>query len=205
MTDLKMSLFKHTDKELTLGPGHHGVFVIKGEIKLTDQTVGQGEGHYLDGAQSPVLNIEAGVEVLHVCVSHSSTLDDLGPVLSEAVLDLDEGAKVFRLDQVSFPIGSCAYRHVHHGAGFRYLKEGALEITSDHGSEIIQTGEAWFEPAHSPVRATPQNDEPASFVRAMIIPQSFKGKPTIKYLNADDEARPKLQTTKRFFDQDISL
>lgn len=203
MTDLKMSLFKHTDKELVLGSGHHGVFVIKGEIKLSDKTICQGEGHYLDGAQSPVLSIEAGVEVLHVCVSNSSKQHELGPVLSEAVLDLDEGAKIFRLDQVSFPIGSCAYRHVHHGAGFRYLKEGTLEITSDHGSEIIQTGEAWFEPAHSPVRATPQNDEPASFVRAMIIPQSFKGKPTIKYLNVEDEARPKFQTTKRFFDQEI--
>lgn len=203
MTDLKMSLFKHTDKELTLDSGHHGVFVIKGEVILTDKTVGQGDGYYFDGSQSPVLNIEAGVEVLHVCISNSSKQHEFGPVLSEAVLDLDEGAKIFRLDQVSFPIGSCAYRHVHHGAGFRYLKEGALEITSDHGSEIIQTGEAWFEPAHSPVRATPQNDEPASFVRAMIIPQSFKGKPTIKYLNEDDEARPKLQTTRRFFDQEI--
>lgn len=201
MTKLIMSLFKYKDILPSFSTGHHGLYVLSGTLKIGDKTVNPGEGQYIDGADVPDVVLTESAEFLHVCVSAQSAQNLYGPALSEDEIEISDDQMIFRLDQVSFPIGSCAYRHVHHGAGIRYLKKGELEITSDHATDLIKTGMAWFEPSHSPVRATPQNEEPASFIRAMLIPKNFEGKPTIKYLNAEDEARPKFQTTQRFFDQ----
>lgn len=205
MTQLIMSLFKYKDILPSFSAGHHGLYLLSGAIKIGDKIVNQGEGHYINGAEMPDVVLVESAEFLHVCVSAQSVQNLHGQALSEDTIEVGDDQMIFRLDQVSFPIGSCAYRHVHHGAGIRYLKEGELEITSDHSTDLIKTGMAWFEPSHSPVRATPQNEEPACFIRAMLIPKSFEGKPTIKYLNAEDEARPKFQKTQRFFDQVVSF
>ena len=116
-----------------------------------------------------------------------------------------EGKVFLRLDQINFPPGACAYRHIHPGAGIRYLTCGELEIQSDHGSESMAAGSAWFEDANSPVKAVASQTEPTAFVRAMVLPVEYFGKPTINYLDRADDNKPKLQTNTRFFDQPIDL
>lgn len=69
----------------------------------------------------------------------------------------------------------------------------------------MTVGDAWFEASNSPVRATASDKEPTAFVRAMVLPLEFLGKPTITYLNAEDDDKPRLQTNTRYFDKVIDL
>ena len=119
--------------------------------------------------------------------------------------DWPSGECILRLDTVTFPAGAIAYRHVHAGAGTRYLLRGGLEIRDDDHVEHMLPGDAWFEGANSPVRATAMDGETSQFIRAMVLPLEFEGKPTITFLNSDDFDKPKLQTNHRFFDQRITL
>ncbi|MEH6726957.1 MAG: hypothetical protein V7703_12420, partial [Hyphomicrobiales bacterium] len=80
-----------------------------------------------------------------------------------------------------------------------------LQLKSEHNTEIMQPGQAWFEDANSPAQATAQAADTTAFIRAMILPVQFEGKPTFKLLNPEDMDKPALQTNKRFFDQRIEL
>lgn len=87
----------------------------------------------------------------------------------------------------------------------RYLVRGGLEIKSDHSAERMGNGNAWFEDANSPVKATASTTQSSLFIRAMVLPIEFEGKPTIKFLNPEDIDKPKVQTNHRFFDQRVTL
>ncbi len=69
----------------------------------------------------------------------------------------------------------------------------------------METGQAWFEDAYSPVKAIAAPEGVTEFIRVMVLPAEFAGKPTIKLLNPDDEAKPKLQTNYRYFDQPLTF
>ena len=117
-------------------------------------------------------------------------------------IDVPAGPALLRLDQVEFPPRAVAYRHVHPGPGFRVLVAGALEIISDHHRESMRPGDIWFEPAHSPVRAEAGESEAlTSFVRFLVLPIEFEGKPTIQILDADEAKLPRLQATKRHLEE----
>ena len=100
---------------------------------------------------------------------------------------------IVRCDRVDFPPGGIAYRHVHPGEGIRRILHGALTIDSGDGSErTYRAGESWHEGADDPVVAT-AGDEETAFVRVMVLPAEWAGKRTIRYLDAADEDRPRLQ------------
>lgn len=129
-----------------------------------------------------------------------------GEVLKTATAEIQDGAFLMRLDQVTFPPGAVAYRHVHSGAGIRYLDQGHLTLQSDDHSFEALVGESWFEPANTPVRATASlNVAQSRFKRFMVLPLDFAGKPTINILDPQDVKRPKKQTTHRFFEQVVHL
>ena len=105
-----------------------------------------------------------------------------------------EGAWIARLDRVDFPPGGIAYRHVHPGPGIRYLLHGELIIDRGDGDpRAYRSGEAWFEGADDPVLATASPTEDTAFVRVLLLPAEWAGKRTIRYVDAADEARPRLQ------------
>lgn len=105
---------------------------------------------------------------------------------------------VLRLDQVTFPAGAVAYRHTHAGAGYRYLVEGRLRVIGDTEETLAHSGDAWFEGSNSPVRAEASADfQTTSFVRFMVLPADFLGKPTIQILDPEENRLPRAQTTKR--------
>lgn len=129
-----------------------------------------------------------------------------GAFLTTATAEIPDGPVLMRLDQVTFPTGAVAYRHVHSGAGIRYLDQGHLTLQADDHSFEAHVGDSWFEPANTPVRATADSDVAQSrFVRFMALPVDFAGKPTINILDAEDAKRPKLQTTHRFFERIVHL
>jgi quercetin dioxygenase-like cupin family protein len=105
-----------------------------------------------------------------------------------------EGEWIVRLDRVDFPPGGIAYRHVHPGPGIRFLLHG--ELTIDRGDGDPRTyaeGEAWFEGADDPVRATASTTEDTAFVRVLLLPAEWAGRRSIRYLDPADEDKPRLQ------------
>jgi quercetin dioxygenase-like cupin family protein len=108
-------------------------------------------------------------------------LDDPGP------------GHVARCDRVDFPPGGIAYRHVHPGEGIRRVLHGRLTIDRGDGDpRTYRAAESWHEAADDPVIAT-AGDEETAFVRVLVLPAEWAGKRTIRYLDPDDEEKPRLQ------------
>ena len=181
-------------------PQHSGVRVLDGSVVVDGSPVGAGKGTYV--GPSGTLESEAST-VLEYGLSTTPPEGEYDAVQSVA---FEGETALFRLDEVSFGPGVCAYRHVHPGAGFRTLIEGELTIQADDHSQVMRPGDVWFEPANSPVRAEASETEPqTTFVRAMLLPPEYLGQPTIHILDPDEATLPRLQKTQRHFDQIIQL
>jgi len=118
-------------------------------------------------------------------------LDDApADAMIAAGVDLDPGVdRLLRLDRVDFPPGGVAYRHTHPGPGIRCLLFGSIRIES--GPE--------------PVFAAASTTDPSAFVRAMLLPEKWRGKRTIRYVDPADEEKPKLQRATVFMEQPVRL
>jgi hypothetical protein len=116
-----------------------------------------------------------------------------------------DGDWLMRCDRVDFPPGGIAYRHTHPGPGIRCLLFGSIRIES--GGETHEFGplEPWFESGPEPVLAFASEDEETAFVRVMLLPREWEGKRTIRYVDAADEDKPRLQRATVFFDEPIEL
>ena len=122
-----------------------------------------------------------------------------------ATVELDPSVEwLMRLDRVDFPPGGVAYRHTHPGPGIRCLLFGSIRIES--GGETHEYGpfEPWFESGPEPVFAAASSTEPTAFVRAMLLPEEWRGKRTIRYVDPADEDKPKLQRATVFLEQPVS-
>ena len=117
--------------------------------------------------------------------------DDAGAALAVDVRTGD--GWIVRCDRIDFPPGGVAYRHVHPGPGIRRLLHGRLTIDVEGESHTYGPGEAWFEGADYPVLATAATDEETAFVRVLLLPAEWAGRRTIRYVDAADEAKPRLQ------------
>ena len=115
-------------------------------------------------------------------------------------VDMPNGAALLRLDEVAFPQGAVAYRHIHPGPGIRVLVEGSLRLIADDHTFDVEVGGAWVEGANSPVRAENIAEGRSRFVRAMILPVALEGKPSIDILDPADREKPRLQVTHRHVD-----
>jgi quercetin dioxygenase-like cupin family protein len=136
---------------------------------------------------------------------HWELLDDApADALLSAEVDLDRAREwLLRLDRVDFPPGGVAYRHTHPGPGIRYLLCGSLRIESGGETHDYRAGDPWFESGPEPVLATASATEPSAFVRAMLLPEEWRGKRTIRYVDPADEEKPKLQRAEVFLEQPV--
>ena len=64
---------------------------------------------------------------------------------------------------------------------------------------------AWFETGIDPVEARAVSDEPAAFVRVMVLPLDLLGRSSIRYMRDSDRERPKPQRYQVFVDQPLEL
>lgn len=182
--------------------GHHAFYILSGNIASAGKRNAKNTGFVASGA----LILEGQGELLHFSVMPAEAQQSTKYEAALAArFDHPSGPALLRLDQVTFPAKARAYRHIHPGPGIRYLISGALEIQSDHDTQMMEPDDAWFEDANSPVQATASDVPETSFVRVLILPVAFEGKPTIKLLNAEDENLPKRQTNQRYGDQIITL
>ena len=122
-----------------------------------------------------------------------------------AELELETGEWLLRCDRVDFPPGGIAYRHTHPGPGIRCLLSGSIRIETQGSSRDYRPFEAWFERGLDPVYAAASETEDSAFVRVMVLPTEWRGQRTIHYVDPADEAKPKLQRARVFFDESIFL
>jgi len=123
-----------------------------------------------------------------------------------AEIALDSGTRwLIRCDRVDFPPGGIAYSHTHPGPGIRCLLHGSIRIESAGGTHVYGPGDPWFESGLEPVLAIASDADETAFVRAMLLPREWAGKRTIRYVDPEDEAKPKLQKATVFFDEPIEL
>jgi quercetin dioxygenase-like cupin family protein len=108
-------------------------------------------------------------------------------------IDMPAGGALLRADRVDFPPRGIAYTHTHQGPGIRILLCGRFRVETDGHTLDLQPGDAWFERGPDPVYAEVVGDEPASFVRVMLLPVTLLGKSSIRYVKPEDQARPKSQ------------
>lgn len=125
--------------------------------------------------------------------------------LAHAVELGDPGGYLMRCDRVDFPPGGIAYTHVHRGPGIRCLLAGGIRVEVDGKGHDIAPGGAWFEAGPDPVLALASKTALTAFARVMILPRELKGKSSIRYVKAEDENKPKLQTYRVFVDEFIEL
>jgi quercetin dioxygenase-like cupin family protein len=116
-----------------------------------------------------------------------------------------DGDWLMRCDRVDFPPGGIAYRHTHPGPGIRCLLFGSIRIESGGEAHEFEALEPWFESGPEPVLAFASEDEETAFVRVMLLPREWEGKRTIRYVDAADEDKPRLQRATVFFDEPIEL
>ena len=114
-----------------------------------------------------------------------------------APVALDDGfGWLMRCDRVAFPKGGIAYAHVHQGPGIRYCLEGTIDIETGGMGHRYGAGEAWFESGPTPVTAPTSKETETSFVRCFLLPRGCKGRSSVRYVNAEDAAKPKPQRYK---------
>lgn len=174
-----------------------------GKAKANDTALEPGNGVLLTQGETIAFSGQSNSAWVRFDISIGSAPRDAQLSAPINLPDQTEGsACLLRLDQVSFPPGAVAYRHVHPGDGIRYLVRGGLHIIGDTHQEMATPGHAWFESANSPVRAeADQQFASTSFVRFMVLPSEYLGKPTIQILDKDEAAFPRVQVTQRHVDR----
>ncbi|MEP0235750.1 MULTISPECIES: hypothetical protein [Roseibium] len=209
MPRYSLSLTRHVSNKaevLEIRDGHHAIYVLEGSLSISGTPFKTGDGVHLEHPTQIETNNGPAQWICFRLAEEMSGESLGGEILLSEVVDLESAAHLLRLDTVSFPEGACAWRHIHPGPGIRYLAKGRLTLQSDDHEQLMEIGDSWFEAAQSPVKATADTTIPETlFVRAMILPTEFKGRPTINILDAEDRLRPRLQTTNRIIDEVISL
>jgi len=135
-----------------------------------------------------------------------SAADHGAPLIVSPALPLDQaGQYLLRCDRVEFPPGGVAYRHTHQGPGLRCLVAGSIRIDTGGASHPYRPGEAWFENGADPVFAAGSERETTAFIRVMILPRAIIGKSSIRYVDAADKDKPRLQRYQIYIDHPIEL
>jgi quercetin dioxygenase-like cupin family protein len=130
--------------------------------------------------------------------------DDHATALLARRVELDDpGGYLIRCDRVDFPPGGIAYTHTHRGPGIRCLLAGDLQVETAGETHVVRPGGAWFESGPDPVLARASASESTRFVRVMILPRELRGKPSIRYVKAEDQDKPKTQQYQVFCDEPI--
>jgi hypothetical protein len=112
---------------------------------------------------------------------------------------------IVRCDRIDFPPGGVAYLHTHPGPGIRCLLHGSIRIETEGRSAEYGPFGAWFETGPDPVFAAASQSEDTAFVRVLLLPRAWEGKRTIRYVDPEDEDKPKTQRATVYFDEPLEL
>jgi len=150
--------------------------------------------------------LELGPELGHHLLRYEFADEPRVDSQISAQLTLDsEGEFLVRCDRVELPPGGIAYLHTHRGPGIRCLIAGRFRVEVDGFAQTVERYGAWFERGVDPVEAWAMSDEPAAFVRVMVLPRELLGRRSIQYVRESDKDRPKPQRYEVFVDEPLVL
>ena len=211
MIKLRISVFNEVleqGKDFLAPHGDHAIWIKSGTIKVGEESFQESCGTYVGSESLIACSVAEPTQIIRFTVTTDDGKEPLQPrgnLLLSNTFSIENVNSILRLDRVTFPENAVAYRHIHPGAGIRYLTRGMLQIIADDHSKQIKPNEAWFEDANSPVKAIAAPAGISEFIRVMVLPAEYLGKPTIKRLNEEDMDKPTLQTNHRYFDEGITL
>jgi hypothetical protein len=195
---------------MRLPPLARMIFVVHGSVVIDGQPVAAGEAWHGESAAA-LSPDDAGATAWRWELApdaRDGKTAGAGIVsrekISAALETLPAGELLLRGDSVAFPPGGCAYRHTHQGPGIRCLIEGAIRIDIHGRSTFYGPGGAWYESGPEPVFAQAAADRPSRFIRVMVLPRALLGKSSIRYVDAEDAAKPKSQQYRIFVDAPIA-
>jgi len=198
-------------QSVSLSPAVRVVFVETGVAEINGQRLNAGEGSLVLDEVELILGADdvrlARWELVPNGTPYSNPVSDLGSSLNKRTdfIAIDGDETGIRLDTVTFPPGTRAYRHIHASCGIRYLLRGSLEINTDHGLDLMEPGQPWFEAVNEPVLAIADAEVETQFVRMMVLPVDYHGKLTITYVDPADDDKPREQINNRLLDEIVSL
>ncbi|MDO6485637.1 hypothetical protein [Shimia thalassica] len=206
MSDLFMSV---TTGQNAAGSQHHcdalfsGFWFSKGKASVGQRHARRNEGILLKNGEQISFSGPKATDWIRFDITRDAPVD--GALLASKIAlpaQPENAACLLRLDQVTFPTGAAAYRHVHPGDGIRFLVNGELRVIADTHQDTAKVGNAWFEAANSPVRAEASTTQSqTSFVRFMVLPAAYVGQPTIRILDEAEAQLPRKQVTQRHIDE----
>jgi quercetin dioxygenase-like cupin family protein len=218
MSEFNLNLFEdrlEAGEEIRwpLAQGYRIIYVVAGEIDIAaaGQSSTQGENSAWFGTGACVARAAAdGARLWRwelVGATGQAAEDSVhpGPKASHAVSLDPREEYLMRCDRVDFPPGGIAYTHTHAGSGTRCLLQGELRVTVQQKTITARPGDPWFERGPDPVLASASATEQTSFVRTMILPRSYRGRSSIRYVKSEDADKPKLQEYTRFVEEDIEI
>jgi hypothetical protein len=189
---------------------HRLFYVHQGNAEIDGQTVSADEAVYRPGSAT-VTGAGGGARVFRweLGTSAGKVPGNIESVLRMTrgcwMLDIQDGDEwMFRLDSIVHNPPDPADCHTHPGPGIRALLSGEFIIrqTSENGGGAYP-GDPWWETGAEAVISTPVGDTPVHFLRAMLLPITFKGRPdTAKWLRAKPKQR---SAWKLYVDQVIKL
>ncbi|MGZ0186484.1 MAG: hypothetical protein ACKVH0_00500 [Alphaproteobacteria bacterium] len=200
--------------DLPLKAAHRVVYCFEGDaVLLSDKPIATDAGLYAKSAMPIVAGKDGAViwrwELAQTTAEPSSATGDgvqsellLSGPLATVETESDDEGWLMRLDSVAFPAGGCALKHTHRGPGIRCLVTGDIRIDADGASHPYGVGEPWFETGPDAVFAQ-AGDQPTRFVRVSVLPGRLAGQSSIRYVNPEDQARPKDQSYRGYIDQVI--
>jgi quercetin dioxygenase-like cupin family protein len=198
---------------LALGPAERIFYCASGELSINEATIVSNEAHF----SAEPCRIGAGAAGAHVLrfeliaaatgeegLLHGDGATSRLKLAHEVELEGSEG-HLMRCDRVDFPPGAIAQRHTHVGPGIRCLLKGHLRVETGGRSHELAPFDAWYEAGPETVLATAAEDLESAFVRGMVLPRELMGKPSVRYLNPDEQDKPKPLGRTNFLDQFITL
>jgi hypothetical protein len=177
-----------------LPAAHRLLYVRHGSAVINGKTVSADEALYCDeplafrsaGAWSEVWRWElAQPNAAPLLQQGNGVLSQLRMSRVITSLALSEGTRwLFRLDRIVSGAGRIADRHQHPGPGIRCLLEGTFNVQQDaESARDLRPGDAWWETGSDTVIAWSSPQMAAKFLRGMVLPVEWEGKPTGHWLS----------------------
>jgi len=213
MTDLAYDLSLYRDRFAAGATGSPGydtavtlIYVVEGSVQADGATLAAGAGARIQYPASAQLSgdvtelVRWEITPAGGAAKLATNADDSRLLLSKPIT-LPGASFGLRMDTVTFPPSTRAYRHIHAAAGIRYLLKGSLEINSTHGIDLMLAGRPWFEGIDDPVLAIADSEVESQFARVLVLPEEYLGKLTITYIDPADDDKPREQVNKRLVDE----
>lgn len=178
------------------------IYVRHGEVTINGETFGQDSAFFgtgeveITGNQvwSQMFRWEiAKPNVAPILMQGTNLLSN--PKMSRVNMmdDMKDGSEwLFRLDRITVPAGRVSDRHQHPGPGIRVLLEGTFNVQQPPEScRMVVPGEPWWESGEDSVVAWASQSMHARFLRGMVLPTEFQGRPDTAIWLSGDKKKPR--------------